>query len=217
MTVLSYRRCIVAFTALVLIAEISGCSFDRTPIVSECVRGRAVACACDDGLPGASVCAADGVFSACSCIAPSSGGQGGSAAPPIAGSAGTGVIGGASGSSGEGVTADDDALPVVDAGGSAGAAATDGMTATDGDVDASTDDMTDGAIVEAPEPKPGERYGACRADGSCDASLFCTLDVTGGGGATYCSQFCSISGLGVMCPAGPSGTPGTCIANVCTR
>lgn len=218
MIVLPSRRCLVAFTRLALIALISACSFDSTPITSECVRGRAIACRCDDGLLGASVCAADGLFSACSCSALSPGGQGGGGAPPIAGAAGTGGIVGASGSSGQGVAAGDEALPVVDAGGSTDAAADDGMTATDdGEVDASTDDMTDGAIVEAPEPKPGAVYGSCRGDGSCDASLFCSLDVTGGGGANYCSLFCSVSGLGPMCPAGPSGRPGTCIANVCTR
>jgi len=212
------RRCVVAFTRLALIALISACSFDSTPITSECVRGRAIACACDDGLLGASVCAPDGLFSACSCSALSPGGQGGGTPLPSAGVAGTGGIAGASGSSGQGVAAGDDALPVVDAGGSTDAAGDDGMTAADdAEVDASSDDMTDGATVEAPQPKTGAVYGPCRADGSCDASLFCSLDVTGGGGDTYCSLFCSLSGLGPMCPAGSSGMPGTCIANVCTR
>jgi hypothetical protein len=116
-----------------------------------------------------------------------------------------------------GTVAGEDALPVVDAGARTDAAGDDGATAIDdAEVDASTDGVADGAIVEAPEPKPGETYGPCRADGSCDASLFCSFDVTRGGGATYCSLLCSLSGLGPMCPAGPSGTPGTCIANVCT-
>jgi hypothetical protein len=207
----SYRQRVVAFTRVVLLVPIVACATEPLPGAGECIEGRAIACTCDDGSLGARTCAADGWFTACACAAPSSGGQGGVSAPPLGGSAGTSGAA-AGGSSGQGVASDDGAFP------DAGDGDIDGMPATDaGAIDASDGDMTDGGIVEAPEPKPGETYGPCHADGTCDASLFCTLDPTSGGAATYCTMFCSLSGFGPMCPAQPSGMPGTCFSNVCTR
>jgi hypothetical protein len=75
---------------------------------------------------------------------------------------------------------------------------------------------SDGSIVEPLEPGPGEAYGACRADGSCNAPLFCAF-ATLAGTETYCTMFCSVSGLGQLCPDKPSGNPGACVSSVCAR
>jgi hypothetical protein len=84
----------------------------------------------------------------------------------------------------------------------------------DGAIDASMTD--DGSIAEPSPPDPGELYGPCRTNGSCDSPLFCAFAMFGST-ETHCTMFCSASGLGQSCPEQPSGAPGSCIANVCAR
>jgi hypothetical protein len=188
------------------------CSIERVPYAAACVQGRAEACTCADGSQGAAVCAADGVFGACQCAAPITGELQPPVLPPRGGAAGS------AGSGGHDVmeegTAGIGASPAIDAGGLPRDAS--GGTLTD---DAGFDASSGGAggATHEPTPKraprPGEAYGPCRANGSCDQPLFCSLDATG---TPYCAAFCS-TGFGTACPPHPSGTEVICVTGICVR
>jgi hypothetical protein len=215
------RRNVVAWLALGVLAH--ACSFDSSVGIAEvgCVEGRSEHCTCTDGSPGARFCDVAGVFGACLCDgAPLSGGTGGAAMPPVGGSAGIDV--------GEepasGTAASDAPEPVVDAGGSAGFPASGGMTGSDdagissstGGVGGAAGDPTGG--MSDPGPKPGEAFGACRGDGSCDLPMFCMFDALSGGSERYCAPLCNGNGRGgLSCPRRRDGSLSFCVRNVCLR
>jgi len=224
---LSHCRRFSALAWLALAILSYACSF--TPSVdtaaAPCVQGRSERCACDNGTIGVSVCGADSAFGVCQCGAPSSGGSGGGL--PVGGSAGEAGSGGGGDHSDDGVAASAGPDPVVDAGGSAGFAATGGMTGGDGGVMAgaggtgvagAAGDST-GGPGPMEEPPPGEEpYSACRDDGSCDLPMFCTFDASSDGVQRYCAPVCNGNGFGALsCPPRRDGGRGRCVRNFCMR
>lgn len=74
----------------VLFANVIGCAGAEDSGVPSCVPGASASCTCQDGSPGAQLCAENGTFSTCQCSAA------GGARPPAESSGGAGASGGGS-------------------------------------------------------------------------------------------------------------------------
>lgn len=221
MIALSNRARIFAAIWLVLGVIATACSVQSGVELARgaCVQGQSEACGCDDGSLGVRICGADSEFATCQCGVSGGGGAGG-AMQPVGGAAGSVVVD-------DGITAGAGADPNVDAGpaGSGGTSGSDdgGMVVGTGGVGGSGGiggvggEATGGSPVVEEVPAPGEAYGECRDDGSCDLPMFCAFDVLSGG-ERYCAAVCNGNGFGALgCPPRKDGSRGLCVGNLCTR
>jgi len=88
-----------------------------------------------------------------------------------------------------------------------GASGAAGMTAGQG---------SGGNVGPGREPEPGEVYGSCLDDGSCDPGLWCISDSTSGAPMSYCTTSCGALG-GMRCPQTRDGRSATCVLGICVR
>lgn len=220
MIALSSRARIFAATWLALGALACACSVQSSVESARgaCVQGQSESCGCGGGSLGVRTCGVDSEFATCQCGAPSEGGAGGMV-QPVGGAAGSVVVD-------DGVAAGGGSGPIVDAGsaGSAGSSGSDdgGMMSTGGvggaaGIGGTAGDATGGSPVLEEGPAPGEAYGECRDDGSCDLPMLCAFDVLSGGDR-YCAAVCNGNGFGPLgCPPRQDGSRGLCVGNLCMR
>lgn len=226
-----------------LLGMLVGCS--STEILNSsgaCVQGQSQQCSCDSGAVGFRTCGNDSEYGQCFCDAPSSGGSSGAAGAagsPIGGSAGistggssgtggeaavgggstmagtggvggfAGVTGGAGAGGASGMTGGGAGAAGVMSGGTGGEAAMGGTGGTSGM------DGTGGNSGPGRDPKPGELYGDCLANGACDDGLLCVNDGSSGFPETYCSTTCDA--LNPMCPRSRGDGMVVCLFGICVR
>jgi hypothetical protein len=226
------------------VGMLAGCSStELLNSTGACVQGQSEQCACSSGGLGFRTCGNDSQYGQCFCDAPSSGGSGGAggvAGSPIGGSAGS-PIGGSSGTGGEAAVGGGSTMAGTGGvggfagatggagaggvsgmtGGSAGVAGvmisggTGGVSGMGGTGGSSGMGGTSGDSGPGRDPKPGELYGDCLANGQCDDGLLCVNDGSSGFPETYCSTTCDA--LNPTCPRSRGDGMVVCLFGICVR
>ena len=66
------------------------------------------------------------------------------------------------------------------------------------------------------EPDPGELYGDCLSNGSCDAGLLCISDGSSGVPMSYCTTTCGTPNQ-MRCPRARDDRMARCVLGICVR
>lgn len=222
-------------------ALLLSCSSTQTlESAGACIEGQSTHCTCGDGTPGFRTCGRDSEYGACDCggqLASGSGGMqstGGSAGSSIGGSSGAGGAAGTGGSGGSNpIGGSGGSAGVAGAGGSAGSmvggmtggstgiggeSATGGMGGIGGTdpIGGQSGGGEGGDSGPGRDPQPGELYGDCQTDGSCDDMLLCVNNSSGGLTESYCTTTCDAL-AGMTCPRVRGERMATCLFGICVR